>query len=121
MRQLAYNSDMAKLEEAIISSAKENRQFVGTIAPKSEDLTLPNGATMALGIDDGRWVFVYQKTKGAQFLAYEYDSNTNSFRVDKRAGTDHDFSEMRRLLKYFFAHAQTEDLVTILPKRPADE
>ena len=115
-----YNPGMAKLEE-IITSAEENHQFVGTIAFKSEEITLPDGSTMALGIDCGHWVLVYQRKKGAAFVVYDYDSDTKAFRADKMPGTRYDFQQMRQLIKYFFASARDEDLVTILPPGSAYE
>ncbi len=107
---------MAKLDEALAAvNINEDHNFVGTIAFRNEQLTLPDGSTIALGIDGGHWVLVYQKGKGAQFRVYDYDGHTKLFRVDKKPGADKDLAEMKRLVKYFFSNAHTEDLVTILP------
>ncbi len=106
---------MGRLLEVIENTPKPDHNFVGTIAFKSEELTLPNGSVMALGIDAGHWVLVYQKEKKASFVVYEYDSASNSLLVDKKSGTQHDYRQMKELIDYFFSHAYTDDLVTILP------
>ena len=114
MRQLFYNCNMAKLEEAIVS-AEENKEFVGTVAFKNEEITLPDGSTMALGIDGDHFVLVYQSKKGAPFAVYDYDSGRKIFRTDKKSGSEYDFEKMRQLMKYFFSNAREEDMITILP------
>jgi hypothetical protein len=108
---------MAKLEDTILSAAGEDRQFVGTIAFRNEEITLPDGSSMALGIDGGHWVLVYQRGRGVSFTVYEYDSDKKTLRIDKKPGLDDDYKEMRKLIGYFFSHARTEDLITILPPR----
>ena len=112
--KLAYNKTMAKLEEAI-TSVNEDKRFVGTVALKNEEKTLPDGSTIALGIDGGHWVLVYQKKKGAQFSVYDYDSSRKILRADKKPGSEQDFEQMRKLIIYFFSNAREEDIVTILP------
>jgi len=106
---------MPKLVSAIDSTMHFDKAFIGTIAFKSEDIELPNGSTMALGIDCGRWVLIYQKEKGDQFVVFEYDSGNNTLLVDKKAGGKNDFLRMKEHINYFFTHAYTDDLVTIIP------
>lgn len=117
MRQLSYNRPMAKLEDVLIAVNREDRQFVGTIALRSDEISLPDGSSMALGIDGGHWVLVYQNGKGSPFVVYEYDSNKQTLRIDKKTGSDEDFKEMKKLIGYFFSHARTEDLIPIIPPR----
>ena len=107
--------NMSKLINAIDSTTCIDKTFIGTIAFKSEDIELPNGSTMALGIDCGRWVLIYQNEKGDSFVVYEYDSTNNSLLIDKKAGDKHDFIKMKEHINYFFTHAYTDDLVTIVP------
>ncbi|MCX5750193.1 MAG: hypothetical protein NT099_00730 [Candidatus Saganbacteria bacterium] len=108
---------MVQLQEAANTALNEDQDFVGTIAFRSEEISLPDGSSMALGIDGPHWVLVYQKEKGEQFHVYEYDNKTGAFRKDKKAGTHEEYQEMRGHVKYFFEHAHTEDLVTIMPPR----
>ena len=108
---------MARLDDVLGPVSGEDHLFVGTIAFRNEQLTLPDGSTIALGIDDAHWVLIYQKEKKAPFVVYDYDENTKLFRVDKKNGSEKEMAEMKKLIKYFFAHAQTEDLVTITPQR----
>jgi hypothetical protein len=108
---------MAKLEEVIAPVGREDHNFVGTIAFRNEQITLPDGSAVALGIDGAHWVIIFQKEKRSQFMVYDYDGNTGQFRIDKRPGTPEELSEMRKLIKYFFANAQEEDLVTIMPQK----
>jgi len=121
MRPVAYNFDMAKLEDVIFSANKEDRQFVGTIAFRNDEIFLPDGSSMALGIDGGHWVLVYQRGRGVHFTVYEYDSNKQALRVDKKPGSDEDYKEMKKLIGYFFSHARTEDLITIIPPRSSHD
>ncbi|HTY13252.1 MAG TPA: hypothetical protein VMD02_03580 [Candidatus Omnitrophota bacterium] len=112
---------MAKLAEALAYENNEDKTFVGTIAFRNEQLTLPDGSTIALGIDRAHWVVVYQKEKGSQFKVFDYDGHTKQFRVDKRNGADEDMKEMKRLIRYFYSNARTEDLITILPSGSVQE
>lgn len=106
-----------QLKEAANGILNEDQEFVGTIAFRSDEISLPDRSSMALGIDGPHWVLVYQKERGAQFMVFEYDNRTGVFRKDKRPGTHEEYQEMRRHVKYFFEHAHTEDLVTIMPPR----
>jgi hypothetical protein len=92
-----------------------DKDFIGTIAFKSEELTLPDGSKMALGIDGGHWVLVYQEKPGSLFQVYECDWQEKKIVVDKKSGSAADLASFKRLVNYLFANSQVEDLVTILP------
>ena len=51
---------MPTINKYIANIDSINKQFIGTIAFKSEEITLPDGSKMALGLDDGHWVLIYQ-------------------------------------------------------------
>lgn len=106
---------MARLEDILLGVDKEDSKFVGTVAFKEEEITLPNGSSFAIGIDGGVWVAVYQEAKGAPFIIYEYNSITNKLYIDKKLGSKEDFRNMKKIIEYFFSHAHSEDLVTISP------
>lgn len=93
----------------------QDKQFIGTIALRSEEITLPDGSKMALGIDDGHWVLVYQKAPGAPFQAFKYNQHENKIEVDQKPGGEREFKIFRKHIEYFFTHAEIEDLVTLLP------
>jgi hypothetical protein len=93
----------------------QDRQFVGTIALKSEEISLPDGSKMALGIDDGLWMLVYQKAPQAPFKAFKYNQPENKILVDQTPGGEQDLKNFKNLIKYFFSQAKVEDLVTLLP------
>lgn len=92
-----------------------DQHFVGTVALKNEELTLPNGSKMALGIDDGHWVLIYQSSKTYALDVYKYDNHEKKIFIDEKQGKDADLAKFKELLNYFFEHARTEDLVTLLP------
>ena len=108
---------MGKVIHAISVVNVEDQHFVGTIAFKSEQVELPDGSKMALGIDGGRWVLIYQKPASKEIVCYEYNSNDRKLLVDMKLGGKEDLIQMNRLISYFFTHADTEDLVTIFPPR----
>ena len=93
----------------------EDAKFVGTIALRSEEVTLPDGSKIALGIDGGHWVLVYQEETGQAFHVYECDWRDRKIMIDKKPGGENDLKLFKKLVAYFFAHAQVSDLVTILP------
>ncbi|KPJ66728.1 hypothetical protein AMJ44_07915 [candidate division WOR-1 bacterium DG_54_3] len=93
----------------------QDKQFVGTITLKSEEIALPDGSKMALGIDDGLWMLVYQKAPHAPFKAFKYIQPENKILVDQKPGGEGDLKDFKKLVKYFFTHAKVEDLVTLLP------
>lgn len=95
-----------------------DERFIGTIAFRSEELTLPDGSKMALGIDDGHWVLVYQEKAGAPFQVFEYDQHGQKIFLDKKPGGEQELGLFRKNLEYFFSHVEVDDLVTILPPSP---
>lgn len=97
-----------------------DKDFVGTIAFRNEEIALPDGSKMALGIDDGHWVLVYQKVAGTHFQVFEYNQHDKKLIVDKKTGAAEEIKEFKNHIKYFFAHAQVNDLVTILPPQPEE-
>ncbi|MFA4844697.1 MAG: hypothetical protein WC632_07115 [Candidatus Margulisiibacteriota bacterium] len=106
---------MTRLANYIEKVDLPDKTFVGTIAFRSEELTLPDGSKMALGIDDSHWILVYQEKPGSAFQVYECDWPERKIVVDKKSGGEHDLARFKKLVQYFFAHSQVEDLVTILP------
>ena len=108
---------MPSINQLISGVSIEDEKFIGTVAFKSEGISLPDGSKMALGIDDGRWLLVYQKPKTREFVCYEYNSHDRRLLVDKNAGTSDDLGTMKRLIAYFFESADVDDLVTILPPK----
>ncbi len=93
----------------------QNKEFIGTIAFKSEEITLPDGSKMALGIDDGIWLLICQKPAEPHIKVFKYDQQEQKIIVDQKASGEKDIIEFKKLLKYFFSNARVEDLVTILP------
>ena len=106
---------MTRLAKYLENIANEDQKFIGTIAFRSEELTLPDGSKMALGIDGGHWVLVYQEKPGKTFHVYECDWRDRKIAVDKKSGSEPDFQHFKKLIQYLFSQAQVEDLVTILP------
>jgi hypothetical protein len=106
---------MTRLAKFIEQVDLPDRNFVGTIAFRSEELTLPDGSKMALGIDGGHWVLVYQKGAGSAFQVFEYDQPSRNILVDKKAGSAEEIKTFKQLLAYLFANAEVDDLVTLLP------
>ena len=103
----------------ILSKVKfEDENFVGTIAFKSEEITLPDGSKMAIGIDHGHWVLIYQEPRTHEVMCFEYNEHKNKILKDKKDGTKEDILEMCRLISYFFDNALVDDVVTILPPKP---
>ena len=93
-----------------------DKKFVGTIALRSESVLLPDGSKMALGIDGGLWVLVYQKEGGSPFKVFEYDHPAQKIIVDKKSGGLAEINLFKSLVKYFIKEAKVEDLVTLLPE-----
>ena len=106
---------MTQLAKFIEQTDAPDRNFVGTITFRSEELTLPDGSKMALGIDGGHWVLVYQPGAGSSFQVFEYDQPNRKIIVDKKNGSVDDIKTFKKLVGYMFAHADTDDLVTLLP------
>ena len=93
----------------------QDKHFIGTIAFKSEEIALPDGSKMAVGIDDGLWMLVYQKAPNSPFKAFKYNQHENKILVDQKPGGEKDLQDFKNLIKYFFMHAKVEDLITLLP------
>ena len=106
---------MPKLAEYIVAETFLDRNFVGTIAFRDEKLSLPDGSKMALGLDDGHWVLIYQGQAGASFKVFEYDQHNDKLLIDKRSGNKEDFGLFKKLVANFYRGADIGDLVTILP------
>jgi len=112
---------MTRLTKFIEQTDVLDRTFVGTIAFRSEELTLPDGSKMALGIDGGHWVLVYQPGAGSAFRVYEYDQPDKKIIVDKKAGSAEEIKTFKKLVGYMFAHAEVDDLVTLLPPQVTEK
>jgi hypothetical protein len=106
---------MAKLAEYLGKINFEDKNFLGTIALRSEEITLPDGSKMALGIDDGHWVLVYQEGAGKPFRVFEYDQQAHKIHLDTKPVEGEAFQQFKKLVNYFVSSARTEDLITILP------
>ena len=110
---------MATINKYIAKINFQDKNFIGTIAFKSEQIALPNGTKMALGIDDGIWVLIYQSPGAAKMKVYKYDNHEKKIFVDQKTGGEKDIAEFKEHIQYFFEHARTEDLVTLLPPQGA--
>jgi len=91
-----------------------DREFSGTIAFRNEKLTLPDGSKVAIGMDDGLWVIVYQKDANSPFNVYEFNAKKKTVIVDKKPGTPADIANVKKIVNYFFERADVDDLVTII-------
>lgn len=109
---------MTKIAEYLNKVDFLDERFVGTVAFREESLTLPDGSKMALGMDDGHWVLVFQPKAGSAFKVFEYDHHEQKIILDKKAGGIEDLKLFKKLVRYFMAQASVEDLVTILPPQP---
>ncbi len=104
---------MTLLSKHLEKVSFQDKHFIGTIALKSDEITLPDGSKMALGIDGGLWILVYQKDKAIK--VYKYDHDEKKLDVDQKAGWEQDLSDFKKHIAYFFNHVQTQDLITLLP------
>lgn len=111
----SYNKPVTKLSDYLGKVDFQDHDFVGTITFRNEELTLPDGSKVALGIDDGHWVLVYQQGAGSSFQVFEYDQRQKRVILDKKAGGQEEINLFRRLVHYFFSHVSVGDLVTITP------
>lgn len=108
---------MTKLVDYLGNVDVLDQAFVGTIAFRNEELTLPDGSKIALGIDGGHWVLVFQKAAGAHFQVFEYDQRQKRVILDKKVGGPDELQLFKKLVNYFLSHASEEDLVTIIPRQ----
>ncbi|MFH1362538.1 MAG: hypothetical protein ABIH69_07830 [bacterium] len=106
---------MTKVAESLQNINNLDHHFVGTITLKSEEIRLPDGTKMALGIDGAHWVLIYQKD--TKFKVYKYIQGENSIFVDHKEGNQADLVEFKQHINYFMANANTEQLVTYLPPK----
>jgi len=92
-----------------------DKHFIGTVALKNEEIKLPDGSKMALGIDDGHWVLIYEKPPKHDLKVYKYDNHEQRLMVGQKQGSAEDLETFKDHLDYFFNNVRTEDLVTLLP------
>ncbi len=71
---------------------------------------------MALGLDDGHWVLVYQKGHSQPFKVFKYNQHEKQIMVDQKKGDQEALKTFKKHLSYFLAQAQVEDLVTFIPE-----
>jgi hypothetical protein len=90
-----------------------DKEFVGTIAFKNEKLSLPDDSKVAIGMDGERWVIVYQEAPHLPFIVCEYNAEKQTVVVDKKPGGPEDIDKVKKIVNYFFEHAEIDDLVTI--------
>jgi hypothetical protein len=112
---------VAKIVNYLEKTDFRDKNFIGTVAFRNEELTLPDGSKMALGIDGGHWVLVYQKEAGSSFRVFEYDQPAKKIIIDKKAGTAEDLKAFKQLVGYMFANADVNDLVTLLPPQVTEK
>ena len=93
----------------------QDKEFIGTIALRNEEITLLDGSKMALGIDDGHWVLVYQESAHGRIKVFKYDQHEDKMMVDQKSGGAEDVKIFKKYLKCFFSQVNVEDLVTLLP------
>lgn len=93
----------------------QDKSFIGTVTFRNEELTLPDGSKIALGIDGGRWVLVFQERSGSPFRIFEYNQKDQKVFLDKKIGGEEELKRFKKLVKYFLAEASVEELVTLLP------
>lgn len=90
-----------------------DNEFAGTVAFRNENLTLPDGSKVAIGIDRDIWVIVYQGSPNTPFTVYEFNASRKSLLVDKKHGQQEDLQKVKGIISYFFEHADVDDVVTI--------
>ncbi|MFH1826531.1 MAG: hypothetical protein ABH823_04485 [bacterium] len=108
---------MTTVEQNIAKITMLDKNFIGTVAFRSEEITLPDGSKIALGIDGGHWVLVYQHSAHANFKVFNYSQKENKILIDQKPGGAKDIAAFNKLVKYFLASANVEDLVTLIPPK----
>lgn len=106
---------MSKIASYLGKTDFQDKYFIGTVAFRNEELTLPNGSKIALGIDGGHWVLILQEKAGTPFRIFEFDWHEKKLFIDKKVGSQDDYKHFKKQVSYFFAEADINDLVTILP------
>ncbi len=104
---------MPTIKQSLSQVASVDKEFAGTIAFKNEKLSLPDGSKVAIGMDGERWVIVYQEAPQTPFIVYEYNAQKRSVVVDKKLGGPDELDKVKKMVNYFFEHADVDDLVTI--------
>jgi len=90
-----------------------DNEFIGTIAFRNEKLCLPDGSKVAIGIDGERWVIVYQEAPHTPFVVCEYNAEKRTALIDKKPVEADTMDRIKKIVAYFFEHAEVDDLVTI--------
>jgi hypothetical protein len=90
-----------------------DKEFIGTIAFRNEKLCLPDGSKVAIGIDGERWVIVYQEAPHTPFMVCEYSAEKQTALIDKKPAEAETLDRIKKIVAYFFEHAEVDDLVTI--------
>jgi hypothetical protein len=101
------------IKQTLSQVANIDKGFAGTVAFKNEKLSLPDGSKVAIGMDGERWVIVYQEAPQTPFVVYEYNAAKSSVVVDKKLGGADAMEKVKKMVNYFFEHADVDDLVTI--------
>ena len=112
---------MTRLAKYLETVDISDQKFIGTIAFRNEELTLPDGSKLALGVDSGHWVMVYQEQPGTSFQILEFDQHSGKIFLDKKLGGERELKLFKQRLRYFFEHAQVGDLVTIMPPQAEEK
>lgn len=104
---------MPTIKQDISHVTSIDKEFVGTVAFKNEKLSLPDGSKVAIGMDGSLWVVVYQEAPHLPFVVCEYNEEKNTLIVDKKIGGPGDMDKIKKIVSYFFEHAEIDDVVTI--------
>jgi len=106
---------MPSISQSLGFVSNTDKEFIGTVTFRNEKLSLPDGSKVAIGIDDGMWVIVFQEANKQPFIVYEYNSSKNTILVDKKVGGQQEIERVVGIVKYFFEQADVDDVVTIEP------
>jgi len=106
---------MPTIKQELSHVSLTDMEFIGTVALKNDKLSLPDGSKVAIGMDDGRWVIVYQQAPQLPFILYEFNAGRNTVVVDKKPGGARDYEKVHEIVRYFFEQAEIDDVVTIEP------
>jgi len=108
-----YDFHMPNIKQGVSSVKLLDKGFSGTVAFKSDKISLPDGSKVAVGIDNERWVILYQKTADSHLVIYEYNAEKRTLLVDKKKGSDEEHKMLSKIVNYFFKNADVDDVVTI--------
>lgn len=114
---IIMKSNMSSIIKSLDKVSALDKNFIGTITFRSEEITLPDGSKMALGIDDGHWVLVYQKSARGNFVVFNYVQADKKLTLDQKPGSAEDLKIFNNHLNYFLSHANVNDLVTLVPTK----